>query len=257
MSEELQVAIDAVKQASNILLEFYNKGSAGKVENKGEVDRVSEADIRSEEVIKRMLSEKFPDYNIVGEELGDDAKKSDYTWYVDPLCGSVDFIHGYNDYGLSVALVYKNELILGVCGLPSLGETLWAERGKGAFLNGERIRVSKVASINDSILTTHISVKVNDRSEIIDLVAKLSKYYLKTPGSFPYGVCNLAKGWSDGHAELTVTAVHRLAATMIVVEAGGKWTKLDGTKPSIMDNEVLLSNGLIHDQLIEIIARKK
>lgn len=256
MSDELKIAIEAANKATEILLNYYNKGDAGKVEKKDLVDKVSDADINSEKIIRKILEDSFPDYNIAGEELGESARHSDYTWYIDPICGSNDFIRGFPEFGLSIALVFKGEVVLGVCGLPAFKELYWAEKGQGAFMNGVKISVSGIQDINDIIITSHISAKTKNIENIkssADLVAKIARFYLKIPGPFPYSACNLARGRSDAHVELNVTAIHRLGGTIIVLEAGGKLTKPDGKEAGIFDDDIILSNGLIHDELIKVL----
>lgn len=257
MSEELKTAIDAVKAASQILLEYRKTGDAGSIKNKTETDRTSDADIDSEQAIRKIISTKFPHHRIIGEEFGEKGDKSEYAWYLDPLCGSIGFIHGFIEFGVSVALMYKNELIIGTCALPALGEVYWAEKGKGAFMNGKRIHVSKIENIHDAVVTTDLSTEPNVRNKQIKLLDKISKggvQLIYMFGSFPYALSYLANGKSEGHVELDVPPLHRLAATIIVLEAGGKLTQLDGSEASLLDNnDVVFSNGFFHKKLIEVI----
>lgn len=249
----LEASIQAATKASEILLDYHNKKNAGRIEKKGRFDRVSDADLESEKVIVNILQSKFPDYNINGEELGQQAKGSEYTWFIDPLCGSNDFIRGFKDFGLSIALVKGEDVILGVCSLPAQNELYWAEKGSGAYLNGEKISVSKISETDDSIITTHTSAKEQDLKDSLVLIGKFAGHYWKVPGSFPASVCNLARGLSDVHVELHVGPVHRLAATFIAVEAGGKATRIDGSPSHIFDNEILVTNDLLHESMVQML----
>lgn len=253
-SQELKTALHAAEEATKILLEYYKNGSAGEVTNKGKVDRVSQADYDSESVIRKIVETEFPEHSIVGEELGINDKNSEFSWYIDPLCGSNDFIHGFPDFGLSIALTRRDKLVLGVCSLPAVSELYWAEDGFGAFLNHTQISVSRVATMEDAIITTHFSAKGHGIDEPLFIFKKIAGFYIKVPGSFPYSVCNLARGRTDIHVETQVTGIHSFAARKIAEEAGGKATKLNGAPLSLHDAEVLITNGLLHDKSVELFS---
>lgn len=254
-SQELSTALQAAKEATSVLVSYYKAGHAGEVVNKGKIDRVSQADVDSEKVVRKILLDAFPEYSITGEELGESKNESDFTWYVDPLCGSNDFIRGFAEFGLSIALIKGEELLLGVCSLPAFGEIYYAEKDLGAFLGGEKIAVSAVSALNDSITTTHVSAKVDDVERSIKIFEKLvSASYVKVPGSFPYAVCSLAKGSSEAHVEMNVAGIHSLAARLIAQEAGGKSSRIDGSPLTIYDEEVVITNGLVHEQVLKLLS---
>jgi len=253
MSNELRLAIEAAKKGSEILLKFQNGTENLEIQNKSRFDKVSKADIESENAIIRILESKFPEYNIQSEESGEKIKTSECTWFIDPLCGSNDFIRGFKDFGLSIALVKDGEVIIGVCCLPAQDELYWAEKGQGAFMNGKKISVSKINNLDDSIITTHTSAKGKDLTQALNLIQKIAGHYWKVPGSFPQAVCNLARGLSDIHVEHDVGPIHRLAATIIAVEAGGRASRIDGSESKIFDNEILVTNGLLHDKIVSIL----
>jgi len=252
-SQELKTALYAAEQATKILLDYYKKQIENKITNKGRVDRVSQADLDSEKVIRDVLEDKFPKYSIVGEELGLKDKGSEFSWYIDPLCGSNDFIRGFSDFGLSIALVKGDEVLIGVCSLPAFSELYWAEKNSGAYLDDEKISVSKTPNLNDAIITTHFSAKGHDTRKPLSVLEKIAGFYIKIPGSFPYSVCSLACGKSDVHIETQVTGVHSLAARVIAEEAGGKATKIDGSTLSIQDDEVLITNGVLHSEAVRLL----
>lgn len=255
-SSELQTAIQAAREGTKVLLSYFNQGHAGEVTKKGRVDRVSQADLDSENVIRKIISDAFPEHNINGEELGESSKESKYVWYIDPLCGSNDFIRGFPEFGMSIALAHDGKPVLGVCSLPVFQEIYWAEKGGGAFMNGEPISVSKTENPEDSIVSTHISAKDHDVKPSIMIAEKLAEHYLKVPGSFPYSVCSLARGKSEIHAEINVSAIHSLASVVIAEEAGGKVSKLDGSAWSITDQEILVTNGLLHNYAVQLLKKE-
>ncbi len=184
--------------------------------------------------------------------MGQQNRGSEYTWFIDPLCGSNDFIRGFKDFALSIALVKDEEVVVSACSLPAQGELYWAQKGDGAYLNGEKISVSTIENTEDSIITTHTSAKGHDLQEAMRLIGKFAGHYWKVPGSFPASVCNLARGLSDIHVELNVEPVHRLAATFIAVEAGGKASRVDGSPTRLFDNEILVTNRTLHDKAVRL-----
>lgn len=252
MNRELETALHAAKVGSEILLDYHKNRNAGQISKKGRFDRVSDADLESEKAIIQILQSKFPNHNINGEEFGQQNKGSEYTWFIDPLCGSNDFIRGFSDFALSIALVKDEEVVVGACSLPAQGELYWAETGSGAYLNGERISVSSIDNSDDSIITTHTSAKGHELKDALALIGKIAGHYWKVPGSFPASVCNLARGLSDIHVELNVGPVHRLAATFIAVEAGGKASRIDGSPSQLFDNEILVTNGILHKTAVQL-----
>ncbi len=256
MSQELKTAKDAAAKAGKILLDYFNSGSAGKIENKSETDRVSNADKDSEKTIRKTISAQFPDHHIIGEEFGESGGKSDYVWYFDPLCGSMNFIHGLSEFGISIALTHKEKLVLGVCFMPVTSELFWAEKGKGAFFNGKKIHVSKTFDMFDAIVTTDFASNIRPRVEQLKIVNKIamSAQYLRITGSYPNTVCKLAQGKTDAHVEFNVPPIHRLAATIVVLEAGGRMTRSNGEEASIFDGDVILSNGIIHNKIVDVLS---
>jgi len=133
-------AIKAAKEAGDILFENFQK--IKQVDKKGERELVSNVDLASEKKIIEIIKDKYPDHDILCEESGVHDNSSDYRWVIDPLDGTHNYIYGINMFGVSIALDYKGEIILGVINMPSTNELYWAEKGKGAYLNDERIHVS-------------------------------------------------------------------------------------------------------------------
>jgi len=135
-----ELAITAAKEAGKILLDGF--GKIKRVDTKGIRDLVSNVDIASEKKIIETIKTRYPDHNILCEESDSHITNSDYKWIIDPLDGTHNYIYGLSTYGVSIALEYKGELVLGVIYVPYSNEMFWAERGKGAYLNNERLRVS-------------------------------------------------------------------------------------------------------------------
>jgi len=146
-------------------------------------------------------------------------------------------------------------VVLGVAYIPVLNELFWAEKSKGAFLNGKKIRVSKTSSFSNSMLGSDFGANSKKRLDEFKYIEKvISKCeYIRIGGSYPYQITRLAMGKIDGHFEIRVPPVHRAASMIIVAEAGGKVTNFKNQLSTISDNDIVSSNGLIHNELIKIL----
>ena len=148
LSKEKQVMLSASKKAGKVILKYFGKKEIGK--EKPNKSLVSKADLEANEVIIKAIKERFPKHSILSEETGFENNDSDYKWVIDPIDGTHNFLRGIPIVGTSIALEYKNEAVLGVLGFPTLKLTAVAERGKGAFLNGKRLKVSENKEITHS-----------------------------------------------------------------------------------------------------------
>lgn len=252
---ELDVAKKTVKEAGKILLSYYSKKKTGVISSKGEIDKVTDADRESEHFIRKTIKASFPNHKFIGEEFGETQEVSDYTWYVDPLCGTFNFIHNLPEFAISIALAHNNQISLGVIYVPVSDELFWAVKDKGAFLNGEKISVSKTSLISNAILSSDFGSNPEPRLRQLNFMSKVIPKceYLRIGGSFPYQLSRLAMGKIDGHFEIEVPALHRVASTIIVTEAGGKVTNFENQSAGINDNAIVSSNGIIHNDLIGIL----
>src|SRR4051812_11445926 len=149
MPSHLDVAVETARAAGNLLRYHFERRVS--FELKSEFDLVTEADRASETLVVEMLRQHFPTHDIVAEEGGGRTSGSEYCWYVDPLDGTTNFAHGYPAWSVTLALEKAGELIAGVVFDPTRNELFAAEKGSGAFLNGERIRVSKASSLAGSL----------------------------------------------------------------------------------------------------------
>ena len=159
MNSFLDVAIETAREAGAILLAEY--GRPADISYKGEVDIVTQADRRSEQAIIAKLRTHFPKHSIVAEEGGGSESESAFRWHVDPLDGTTNFAHGYPCFCVSIGLEYKEKIVLGVVYDPSLDELFTAEKGKGAWLNKQRIRVSKISKLIESLVVTGFPYTIN------------------------------------------------------------------------------------------------
>ena len=253
---ELDVAKKTAKEAGKILLSYFFDSKTGVISSKGEIDKVTDADKKSEHFIRKTIKASFPNHKFIGEEFGETEEVSDCTWYVDPLCGTFNFIHNLPEFAISIGLDCKKEIILGVVYVPVLDELFWAEKGKGAFINGKKITVSKVSLISNAMLSSDFGSNPESRLRQLNFMTKVIPKceYLRIGGSFPYQLTRLALGKIDGHFEVEVPIVHRAASMIIVTEAGGRVTNLKNQPSTILDNDIVSSNGIIHNNLIDILS---
>src|SRR6201996_3179773 len=151
-SKELQAARDAAEAAARVINSFYQKNL--QITTKADATPVTEADVRAEEAIRAVLTERFPSYGFYGEETGKHSIDAESVWLVDPIDGTKSFVRDCPFFSTQIALMREGRFVLGVSSAPAYGELAWAEEGSGAFLNGKAIRVSQVTDLPGSILST-------------------------------------------------------------------------------------------------------
>ena len=258
MEERISLLKEIGRIASNILLNYY-----GKIENyqfKGSVDILTEADKECEKTVIEKILSQFPKDSILAEESGEtnSIAKSEYLWVIDPLDGTTNFAHGYPFFAFSCALQKNGETIAALVEIPFLKETFFAKKGEGAFLNEKRIRVSKVTELKKSLLVTglpYFRAKVVD--DLLDKMKKavLNGQGLRRGGAAAVDLCYIACGRLDGYFEIGLKPWDTAAGVLIVEEAGGKVTDYSGNEFSIYGKEIVATNSLIHNELIEKILK--
>lgn len=222
---------------------------------KGEIDLVTEADTKSEAFIIDGIKASFPEHSILSEEKGVIQLESDYLWIIDPLDGTTNYAHGFPVYAVSIALEYKGEVIVGVVYDPNLDELFTAEKGKGARLNGEPIQVSEINDIGKSLLATGFPYYFRKDPDLIlkyFSALALKAQGIRRAGAATIDLISLACGRFDGFWEFGLKPWDMAAAGLIALEAGARITKFNGGKFDIRVPEIVASNGLIHDQMLEV-----
>jgi histidinol-phosphatase len=211
---------------------------------------VTEADRRAEEAIRAVLLRHFPAHGFYGEEGGAQGMQADSIWLVDPLDGTKSFVRDTPFFSTQIALMRGGELVLGVSSACVYGELAWAERGGGAWLNGERIHVSERTRLDETILSTG-NLKTLAASaqwpRFGALVQKVNR--LRGYGDFVHYHL-LARGGLDAVIESDVNILDIAALSVIVTEAGGRFTDLAGGKVRLETTTVLASNGALHEPLL-------
>jgi myo-inositol-1(or 4)-monophosphatase len=259
--EFAHVADGIARQAGALLRGFYAKGVA--TEYKGDVDLVTEADRASEKLIVEKLTAAFPEHGVYGEEGTRSAMESEYRWYVDPLDGTTNFAHGFPAFCVILGLERRaaglaadsdGEIVAGVIYDPLRDEMFSAERGKGAWLNGKRISVSKTKSLQESLTGTGFPSKKRHDSPNIHFYQEvtLRSHGVRRAGSAGLDLAYVACGRLDGFWEFNLNPWDTSAGVLLVEEAGGAVTHFDGGRFTLDSREVLATNGLIQGEMVHL-----
>ncbi len=227
---------------------------------KGEKDIVTEADIACDTLIRDILTSSFPEHNIITEEDKEISHGSPFTWYVDPIDGTVNYSRALPTWAISVGLEKDGEMVVGAVYMPMLDETYTAIRGEGAFLNGKPIRVSAVADVTQAIIAHgdfNVSIDPksgNTRNLLFRARALEAVQRIKCLGSAVAEGAYVAAGRMEGYFMESFKPWDVAAASLIVEEAGGKITTLSGEPWNVRSKDVLYSNGLLHQELLRILG---
>jgi len=254
MSSYKSIAVLAAKKAG-ILLE--NKlGQRRKVAYKGAVNLVTEMDLLAEKVIVSIISRYYPNHNILAEEKTARQRNSPFRWIIDPLDGTTNYAHGYPTFCISIALEKEGKIILGVVYDPMRDELFLAERKKGARLNGKKIHVSSTSKLSLSLLATGFPYDL--RESLVNNFDHFHNFALRVhavrrAGSAALDLCYVAAGRFDGFWEMKLGPWDLAAGSLIVREAGGKFTDFSGKSLGLDGQRVLASNGKIHREMIEVL----
>ena len=250
-TDVLAPATQIAREAGALLMEHFQRHVA--VEYKGDADLVTVADRTSEVLIRQRLREHWPTHDILGEEGGLQDTGSDYRWYVDPLDGTTNFAHGYPVFCVSMALEYKGQRIAGVIYDPTRDELFAAELGSGAYLNDQRIRVSKTANLGESLVATGFPSHKRHKNPNIFFYHQITlrTHGVRRAGSAALDLCCVACGRFDGFWEFNLNPWDTAAGVLIVEEAGGKISNFRGGPFQLTSRETLASNGLVHEALLQ------
>ncbi len=256
-SKELSVAIEAALAAGKVLEKYFETGILR--EFKEDNTPVTLADTESEEVIKRIIIEAFPDHSILGEETGHTKNASNYTWHIDPLDGTSNFANGLPLFAISIALEHKNELLIGVIYNPATRSLFYCEKGKGAYMNDKKIFVSKDGARHGTF-TTSPGKKETDRKLKSELFFNLSWDVVRSSrdlGCAALDLAYVAMGTLEAVFGIGQNTYDFAAGMLLVQEAGGKVTLFDGSPWKFPENYFIASNGVFHERLVEEVMKQK
>ena len=243
------------REAGALLMNYFHQHL--KIEYKGDADLVTAADRAAEVLIRDRIRAQWPTHDVLGEEQGLSDQGSDYRWYIDPLDGTTNFAHGYPVFCVSMGLEHRSSgqagtRIAAVIYDPTRDELFTAEQGRGAWLNGEAIRVSKTATLKESLLGTGFPSHKRHKNPNIYFYHQitLQTHGVRRAGSAALDLCNVACGRYDGFWEFNLNPWDTAAGVLIVEEAGGMVTRFDGSAFELNSRETVASNGVLHEALL-------
>jgi myo-inositol-1(or 4)-monophosphatase len=241
---------DIAREAGALLMEYFHQRV--KIEYKGEADLVTIADRKSEELILKHLRSRWPSHDVVGEEGASVETGSDYRWYIDPLDGTTNFAHGFPVFCVSMALEFKGKRIAGVVYDPTRPELFAAEKGSGAYLNGERIQVSGTTKLAESLVATGFPSHKRHKNPNIFFYHQITlrTHGVRRAGSAALDLASVAAGRFDGFWEFNLNPWDTAAGVLIVEEAGGRVSDFRGGEFQLASRETVASNGIVHQALL-------
>jgi myo-inositol-1(or 4)-monophosphatase len=250
----LRKAIEASRLAGEAIRHYANQVQKLDVENKAHNDFVTKVDREAEMLIVRLLQRAYPEHAFLGEEGGKQGAESDYEWVIDPLDGTTNFLYGIPQFSVSIALKHKGRLAIGVVYDPLRDETFASARGEGATLNGRRIRVSERSSMQSALLGTGIPFRPDQN---LDLYLQTMKVLLpdtagvRRPGSAALDLAYVACGRFDGFWEFGLNEWDMAAGVLLVQEAGGLISDLQGNNTHLQTGNIVAGNPKVFKEMIK------
>jgi len=257
LSANLNIMEKACKKASKLLIRYFGEIEKLQVSKKGPGDFVTNSDKRTEKIIMNELSLARPDYSFLAEESGLSNKSNEFRWIIDPIDGTTNFLHGIPNFAISIGLEKNKEIICGMIFNPITNEMFYAEKGKGAYLNNSRIRVSSRKNVDECVILTGGPVLSYKNKEIFfkeyeNVTRKVAA--TRKLGSSALDLAYLASGRCDGVFERNLNYWDIAAGIIIVKEAGGTITDFKGGDKYIEERNLLGTNSKIDKELISLLA---
>ena len=257
MHPVLTIAVKAARRAGDIITYASRDLSTLKVRSKTYNDFVSEVDHAAERSIIETLQEAYPDHGFLGEESGHDRTDAESVWIIDPLDGTTNFLHGFPQYAVSIALKHQGQLTQAVVYDPNRNDLFTATRGRGAFLNDKRIRVSNRTKLQDSIIGTGFPFRDFAHLDTYlgmfkDMIKKTSG--LRRPGSAALDLAYVAAGWYDGFWEIGLSPWDIAAGALLVQEAGGIVGDFEGNEQWLESGNIVAGNPKVFSQMLQTLA---
>jgi myo-inositol-1(or 4)-monophosphatase len=255
----LATAVEIVLRAGEI--QMSRRESGFHIDKKGTIDLVTEVDLECETMCRAVLAERFPDHDILAEELSSgpgQPRTSRFRWVFDPLDGTTNYAHGLPVFCASLALEIDGRTEVGAIYDPTRKELFTGERNQGAFVNGTRLHVSGTATLLDALLVTGFPYDVHQK--LVPLLAMFGAFLgqaraVRRLGSAALDLCYVAAGRFDGFWEQTLKPWDVAAGALIVEEAGGRITGMDGSRFDPAAAHLVASNGQIHEAMLDVIKR--
>ena len=255
MHPMLNMGIRAVRSAGDFIIQCMDRMQGIEVAEKSRNDFVSEVDRRAERIILDVLSKAYPDHAILAEESGAQGD-SEYRWIIDPLDGTTNYLHGFPQFAISVALEHKGVLDQGIIYDPLRQELFTASRGEGAWLDDRRMRVSRRDSLEGALIGTGFPFRsLNRLDTYLDIFKQLTAVVagIRRPGAASLDLAYVAAGRLDGFWEYGLEQWDIAAGTLLIREAGGYASDMDSGDTRIESGNIVAGNPAVHDLLVEII----
>lgn len=253
LTELLEKTQDVAKEAGAFIRKERQHFNLDRVEHKGVNDLVSYVDKEAEKMIVNRLSQILPEAGFITEEGTNTTRAEEFNWVIDPLDGTTNFVHGVPIFCVSIALMERGEVVLGVVYEVNLHECFYAMKGGGAFCNDTRIRVSGAKTLSESLIATGFPYC---NFELIDKYLSALKAVMKAShgarrfGSAAVDLCYVAAGRVEGFFEYNLNSYDVAAGTLIVEEAGGKVTDFSGGRDFLFGRQILATNEKIHEEIL-------
>ena len=235
ISPHLNIMLKASEKASKVLIRDFGEIEKLQVSNKGPSDFVTNADIKAEKIIIEELKKAKPNYSILSEEKGSEKNKDDKTWIIDPIDGTINFLHGIPHFAISIGLNVNNQIIAGVIYDPIKDEMFCAEKDNGAYFNNQRIRVSKKTNLSECLFATGEKLDID------------YKFQYRKSGSAALDMAYVAAGRYDGYFQKNLNIWDIAAGIVILNEAGGVLNEIDISNTKI--NKIIASSPDINSKL--------
>ena len=255
----MEAACRAAQEAGALLARHADKSKTVSIKRNA-IDLVTEIDKASEKLIRRILNRAAPGFGFLGEESAPEKSSSPYRWIVDPIDGTNNFVHGLPLFGVSIGLEHNGEMTVGVIYDPMRRELFSALRGHGAHLNGRRIRVSPTRELSKSLLATGFSF--NFRKHPQPYLGSFQDFQCRSHGvrrigSTVFCLASVAAGRVEGFYERDLWPWDVAAGMLLVEEAGGKVSNLEGKPATLTGGRLLATNGHIHPQMLRVLKKRR
>jgi len=250
-----KVAIQAAKEAGKILQKHFGKPI--EISFKKDSSLITRIDLAAEKVIIKLIKKNFPSHDILSEEAGGEVR-GEYAWVIDPLDGTTNYTKKFPFFSTSTALLYKGNPILGVVFNPISKEFYFAEKGKGSFLNGKRIKVGKQQTLSRAVILLNKGRTKEDFIKFHRILGKVGKLCrtFRFWGALSLELCQIASGRIGGLIDMGSSPWDYAAGILIVQEAGGKVTDFKDREWRVDTKNVIVANGKIHNQLLKLIKTR-
>ena len=255
----LNIAVKAARAAGAIINRAALDLDLLKISSKGPNDFVSEVDQAAEQAIIDILLQAYPGHGILAEESGraHGAKNSEFVWIIDPLDGTTNFLHGFPVYAVSIALAHRGQVQQGVVYDPTRNDLFYASRGRGAFLNDRRLRVSKRTRMDEALIGTGFPFRKGDNfKRYVKMFEEVMQNCagLRRPGAAALDLCYVAAGYYDGFFETGLNPWDIAAGSLMITEAGGLIGNFTGEADYLHQREVVAGTPKVYGQMVQMLA---